>query len=90
MFPSSPMYLRSYLAASVSVGSLSAVSSMANTAFCLNSALSSKLILASKQTTADREQKCVGIQLVANSSALLETFNKSLIKQRGKLAVGIL
>lgn len=60
MFPSSPMYLRSYLAASVSKGSLSAVSSMANTAFCLNSALSSKLILASKQTTVDRQQKSVG------------------------------
>lgn len=53
MFPSRPMYLRSHLAASISVGSLSVMSSMAKTAFWRNSALSSKLILASKQTTGD-------------------------------------
>lgn len=51
MFPSRPMYFRSHLAASVSRGSLSLMSSMANTVFWRNSALSSKLILASKQTT---------------------------------------
>lgn len=51
MFPSRPMYFRSHLAASVSRGSLSLMSSMANTAFWRYSALSSKLILASKQTT---------------------------------------
>lgn len=51
MFPSSPIYLRSHLAACISVGSLSVMSSMAKTLFWRNSALSSKLILASKQTT---------------------------------------
>ena len=55
MFPSNPMYLRSHLAASVSVGSLSDMSSMAKTAFCLNSALSSKFILASKHTTIEEK-----------------------------------
>lgn len=33
MFPSSPIYLRSHLAACISVGSLSVMSSMAKTAF---------------------------------------------------------
>lgn len=56
MLPSRPMYLRSYLAASVSVGSLSAVLSMAKTSFCRNSALSSKLILASKHTTTEKKK----------------------------------
>ena len=58
MFPSSPMYFRSHLAASDSVGSLSDMSSMANTAFWRNSALSSKLILASKQTTSGGGGSC--------------------------------
>ena len=57
MFPSSPMYLRSHLASSVSVGSLSDMSSIAKTAFWRNSALSSKLILASKHTTGGEEEE---------------------------------
>lgn len=45
------MYFKSCLAASFSMGSFSDPSSIANMSFCRNSALSSKFILASKQTT---------------------------------------
>lgn len=57
IFPSSPIYFKSYLAASFSIGSFSDLSSMANISFCLNSALSSKFILASKQTTKEKNIK---------------------------------
>lgn len=56
IFPSSPIYFKSYLAASFSIGSFSDLSSMANISFCLNSALSSKFILASKQTTKEKNK----------------------------------
>jgi hypothetical protein len=45
-----PMYFRSYLEASVSIGAFSDLPFIANTSFCQNSSLSLKFILSSKQT----------------------------------------
>lgn len=79
MFPSRPMYFRSHLAASVSRGSLSLMSSMANTVFWRNSALSSKLILASKQTTVGSGVgKSTGVRQTSTANCDKEVRRRSL------------
>ena len=71
IFPSRAIYWRLCLAASVSRGSVSVSSSIENTSSCRNLALSSKFILASKQTTLKRNREKVSMYGSSNLERLI-------------------